>query len=44
MFDLIEQRKVDVEALRHCSLGGRAEWFGRLYNKEPGLLKVVLKP
>ncbi len=44
--DLIEQRKVDVEALISATapLAEGAEWFGRLYNKEPGLLKVVLKP
>ena len=36
----------DVEALISATapLAEGAEWFGRLYNKEPGLLKVVLKP
>jgi threonine dehydrogenase-like Zn-dependent dehydrogenase len=31
-----------ISATAHLADG--AEWFERLYRKEPGLLKVVLKP
>jgi len=44
--DLMARRKLDyaavVSAVRPLSEG--ASWFDRLYNKEPGLLKVVLEP
>ena len=43
---MIERGDVDVQTM--CSavapLSEGAEWFGRLYRKEPGLLKVVLQP
>jgi L-iditol 2-dehydrogenase len=44
--DLIQQGKVDVDSLISAAppLKEGAEWFQRLYNKEGGLLKVVLKP
>lgn len=44
--ELIQQGKVDVNSLISATapLRDGAEWFQRLYNKEPGLLKVVLKP
>jgi threonine dehydrogenase-like Zn-dependent dehydrogenase len=44
--DLMARRKLDyaavVSAVRPLSEG--ASWFDRLYNREPGLLKVVLEP
>ena len=44
--DLMARRKLDyaavVSAVRPLSEG--AGWFDRLYNREPGLLKVVLEP
>ena len=44
--DLIARGRVDVDALisREAPLAEGAEWFKRLYAREPGLLKVVLKP
>ncbi len=44
--DLIEQGKVDVDALLSAvaPLAEGAAWFERLYRKEPGLMKVILKP
>ena len=44
--DLIATRKVDVTALISAvaPLAEGASWFKRLYEREPGLLKVVLKP
>ena len=43
---LIAEKKVDVEAFVSASapLDEGAEWFKRLYAKEPGLMKVVLLP
>jgi L-iditol 2-dehydrogenase len=44
--DLISSGKVNVD--RFISATGRLEdgpqWFDRLYRREPGLMKVVLKP
>lgn len=42
--DLIERDKVNVDALISATvpLKEGAEWFQRLYNKEPGLMKVIL--
>jgi L-iditol 2-dehydrogenase len=44
--ELIASGKVNVERLISAvaPLAEGASWFERLYNKEPGLLKVVLKP
>ncbi|NMB21428.1 MAG: galactitol-1-phosphate 5-dehydrogenase [Firmicutes bacterium] len=44
--DLIASGKVHVDALISAAvpLADGARWFGRLYAKEPGLLKVVLLP
>jgi L-iditol 2-dehydrogenase len=43
---LIERGAVDTHAM--CSavapLAEGAAWFDRLYRKEPGLMKVILKP
>lgn len=43
---LIEQGKVDVDALLSAvaPLAEGAAWFERLRRKEPGLMKVILKP
>jgi L-iditol 2-dehydrogenase len=43
---LIASGKVDVGALVSASapLSQGAEWFKRLYAREPGLMKVILKP
>lgn len=43
---LIADKKVDVEAFVSASapLEEGAEWFKRLYAKEPGLMKVILLP
>jgi len=44
--DLIGSGAVDVDAMRSAvaPLSEGAAWFDRLYRKEPGLMKVVLKP
>jgi len=44
--DLIADGKVKVDALisATASLADGAEWFRRLYQREPGLMKVVLCP
>ena len=44
--DLIQKGKVSVKELISAvaPLKEGAEWFNRLYNKEPGLFKVVLEP
>ena len=44
--ELIERGKIDVEAIlsAEADLSQGADWFQRLYNKEKGLMKVVLKP
>ncbi len=46
VLDMIARREVNVEAIlsAEAPLSEGAEWFQRLYNKEPGLIKVVLKP
>jgi len=43
---LIEQGKVDVDALLSAvaPLAEGAAWFERLRGREPGLMKVILKP
>ncbi len=44
--DLIERGAVNVDAIisAMAPLNEGADWFDRLYNREPGLMKVVLKP
>ena len=44
--DLMASKKVDVRALigAVAPLSEGDTWFHRLYNREPGLLKVVLEP
>jgi L-iditol 2-dehydrogenase len=44
--DLLAQGKIQVEPLISAvaPLAQGAEWFDRLYRKEPGLIKVVLTP
>jgi len=46
VLDMIARKEVNVEAIlsAEAPLSEGAEWFQRLYNKEPGLIKVVLKP
>jgi L-iditol 2-dehydrogenase len=44
--EMLARGKVNVEALISAtgSLSDGAVWFERLYNREPGLMKVILKP
>ena len=46
VLDMIAKKKVNVDAIlsAEAPLSEGAEWFNRLYNKEPGLIKVILKP
>ena len=46
VLDMIARKEVNVDAIlsAEAPLSEGAEWFKRLYNKEPGLIKVVLKP
>jgi L-iditol 2-dehydrogenase len=46
VLDMIARGEVNVEAIlsAEAPLSEGAEWFRRLYNKESGLIKVVLKP
>jgi L-iditol 2-dehydrogenase len=46
VLDMIARKAINVEAIlsAEAPLSKGAEWFQRLYNKEPGLIKVVLKP
>lgn len=46
VLDMIARGEVNVNAIlsAEAPLSEGAEWFKRLYNKEPGLIKVVLKP
>ena len=43
---MIEKRQLDVDAIisNTAPLSEGADWFRRLYDQEPGLLKVILKP
>jgi L-iditol 2-dehydrogenase len=43
---MIARKKVNVDAIlsAEAPLSEGASWFKRLYDKEPGLIKVVLKP
>lgn len=44
--EMIARKAVDVAFMisRVAPLEEGAEWFGRLYKREPGLMKVILKP
>ncbi len=46
VLDMIARKEVNVDAIlsAEAPLSEGAEWFSRLYNKESGLIKVVLKP
>jgi L-iditol 2-dehydrogenase len=43
---MIARREVNVDAIlsAEAPLSEGAAWFRRLYEKEPGLIKVVLQP
>ena len=44
--DMIASRKIDVDSLISAvaPLSEGASWFKRLYDKEPGLMKIILNP
>jgi len=46
VLEMIARKEVNVEAILsvEAPLSEGATWFQRLYDKEPGLIKVVLKP
>jgi len=46
VLDMIARKAVNVDAIlsAEAPLSEGADWFKRLYDKEPGLIKVVLKP
>lgn len=46
VLDMIARKEVNVDAIlsAEAPLSEGAEWFKRLYDNEPGLVKVVLKP
>jgi L-iditol 2-dehydrogenase len=46
VLDMIARKRINVEAIlsAEAPLSEGAAWFRRLYEKEPGLIKVVLKP
>ncbi|MCK4880667.1 MAG: galactitol-1-phosphate 5-dehydrogenase [Bacteroidales bacterium] len=46
VLDMIAREEVNVDAILSAEvpLSDGAEWFQRLYKREPGLIKVVLKP
>ncbi|MEN8227570.1 MAG: galactitol-1-phosphate 5-dehydrogenase [Bacteroidota bacterium] len=46
VLDMIARKQVNVDAIlsAEAPLSEGAEWFRRLYAREPGLIKVVLKP
>lgn len=46
ILELIAQGKLNMEAIlsAEAPLSEGADWFERLYNKEKGLMKVILKP
>jgi len=46
VLDKIAKREINVDAIlsAEAPLSEGADWFKRLYNKEPGLIKVVLIP
>jgi L-iditol 2-dehydrogenase len=46
VLDMIARKRIDVEAIlsAEAPLSEGADWFRRLYEREPGLIKVILKP
>ncbi len=46
VLDMIARKEISVDTIlsAEAPLSEGAEWFQRLYNKEPGLIKVVLIP
>ncbi len=46
VLDMIARKEVNVDAIlsAEAPLSEGARWFERLYNREPGLIKVVLRP
>jgi L-iditol 2-dehydrogenase len=46
VLDLLAEKKLAIKPLISAvvPLSEGAEWFKRLYNKEPGLNKVILVP
>jgi threonine dehydrogenase-like Zn-dependent dehydrogenase len=46
VLDLISKGMIDVDSMisNVVPLSEGAKYFNKLYNKEPGLLKVILKP
>jgi L-iditol 2-dehydrogenase len=46
VLDMMARKEINTEAFlsAEAPLSEGADWFKRLYNKEPGLIKVVLKP
>ena len=46
ILELISRGKLNMEAIlsAEAPLSDGAAWFERLYNKEKGLMKVILKP
>jgi L-iditol 2-dehydrogenase len=46
VLEMMARKKINTEAIlsAEAPLSEGAAWFQRLYNKEPGLIKVVLKP
>lgn len=46
VLDMMARKQINTEAFlsAEAPLSEGAEWFRRLYNKEPGLIKVILKP
>jgi threonine dehydrogenase-like Zn-dependent dehydrogenase len=46
VLEMIARKEVNVDAIlsAEAPLSEGAIWFQRLYNKEPGLIKVVLIP
>ncbi len=46
ILQLVSEGKLNVKSIlsAEAPLAEGAEWFNRLYNKEKGLMKVILKP
>lgn len=46
VLDMIARKEINVDAIlsAEAPLSEGAGWFKRLYNKEPGLIKVILNP
>ena len=46
VLDMIARKEINTKAFLSAEvpLSEGVDWFKRLYNKEPGLIKVILKP